>query len=91
MTVFFAWCPSRIPLFTKLPLTREFSRPLARVARVCTTQNLAGSERRVLVIVTTMALDPARRRYKKTLVEELSEAATEHTWHGHLLPAPSSS
>jgi hypothetical protein len=59
-------------------LTREFSHPLARVARVWTTHNLDGSEHRVLVIVTTMELDPSGRRYKKKLVEKLSQAAREH-------------
>jgi hypothetical protein len=65
-------------LFRKLPLTREFSHPLARIARVWTTQNLDGSERRVLVIVTTMELDPSGRHYKKELVNKLSQAASEH-------------
>ena len=32
----------------------------------------------MLVIVTTMELDPAGRHYNKKLVEKLSEAATEH-------------
>ena len=62
----------------KLPLTREFSHSLARAARVWTTQNLDGSEQRVLAIVTTMELDPACRHYKKKLVEKLSRAAMEH-------------
>ena len=65
-------------MFRKLPLTKEFSHPLARTARVWTTQNLDGSERRVLVIVTTMELDPSGRHYKKKLVDKLSQAASEH-------------
>ena len=35
-------------------------------------------ERRVLVIVTTIPLDPGQKGYKKSLVEKLSRAAREH-------------
>lgn len=35
-----------------------------------------GSERHVLVIVTTLALDSENERYKKKLVDRLSDAAT---------------
>jgi hypothetical protein len=45
-------------------------------------QNLDGSEHRVLVIVTTMELDPSGRHYKKKLVEKLSRAASEHLKQG---------
>ena len=55
-----------------------FSHPLARAARVWTAQKHDGSEQRVLVIVTTMELDPANQRYKKKLVEKLSHAAREY-------------
>ena len=65
-------------LVQKTALTREFSHPLARAARVWTARNLDGSEQRVLVIVTTMELDPAGRHYKKKLAEKLSHAASEH-------------
>jgi hypothetical protein len=41
-------------------------------------QNLDGSEHPVLVIVTTMEVDPSGRHYKKKLVEKLSQAAREH-------------
>ena len=37
-----------------------------------------GGEQRVLVIVTTIALDPRKKGYKKSLVERLSLAAEEH-------------
>ena len=33
---------------------------------------------RVLVIVTTIPLDPRQKGYKKSLVEKLSRAAREH-------------
>jgi hypothetical protein len=59
-------------------LTREFSHPLARAARVWIAQRQDGSEQRVLVIVTTMELDPENQRYKKKLVEKLSRAAEEY-------------
>ena len=35
-------------------------------------------EQRVLVIVTTLPLDPGQKGYKKSLVEKLSRAAHEH-------------
>ena len=37
-----------------------------------------GGEQRVLVIVTTIALDPGEKGYKKSLVERLSRAARDH-------------
>jgi hypothetical protein len=37
-----------------------------------------GSEQRVLVIVTTIPLEPNEKGYKKSLVERLSRAAREH-------------
>lgn len=37
-----------------------------------------GSEQRVLVIVTTIPLDPGEKGYKKSLVERLSRAAREY-------------
>lgn len=36
------------------------------------------SEQRVLVIVTTVKLDPDERGYKKSLVDKLSRAARDH-------------
>lgn len=59
-------------------MTSEFSHPLARAARVWTAQKQDGSEQPVLVIVTTMELDPANERYKEKLVRKLSRAATEY-------------
>ena len=38
-----------------------------------------GSEQRVLVIVTTIPLEPEEKGYKKSLVERLSRAAREHS------------
>jgi hypothetical protein len=55
-----------------------FSHPLARGAKVWTAKTNDGSEQRVLVIVTTIPLEPGEKGYKKSLVERLSRAAREH-------------
>ena len=55
-----------------------FSHPLARSASVFTAKNNDGSEYRVLVIATTLELDPKSRSYKKPFVEKLSKAATDY-------------
>ena len=59
-------------------MARDFSHPLARAARVWNARNLDGSEQRILVIVTTMELDPAGCHYRKKRVERLSHLASEH-------------
>ena len=46
-----------------------FSHPLARRASVFTAKNSDGSEYGVLVIVTTLELDPKGQNYKKPFVE----------------------
>jgi hypothetical protein len=56
-------------------LPKGFTHPLARTARVWRAKNLDGSEWGVLVIVTTMELDPKSDRYNERLVERLSRAA----------------
>jgi hypothetical protein len=60
-------------------VTSQFTHPLVRAARVWRAEGLDGSERRVLVIVTTIELDPKSHRYDDRLVEKLSRAA-----HGYL-------
>jgi len=45
---------------------------------VWTARGKDDSEQRVLVIVTTIPLDPGQKGYKKSLVEKLSHAAREH-------------
>ncbi len=55
-----------------------FVHPLARAAKVWTAMGRDDSEQRILVIVTTIALDPSQKGYKKSLVEKLSHAAREH-------------
>ena len=55
-----------------------FSHPLARGAKVWTAKAHDGSEQHVLVIITTIPLDPGEKGYKKSLVERLSRAASDY-------------
>jgi hypothetical protein len=55
-----------------------FSHPLARAAKVWTAKAHDGGEQRILVIVTTIPLEPNDKGYKKSLVERLSRAARDH-------------
>lgn len=55
-----------------------FSHPLARAAKVWTATAQDGGEQRVLVIVTTIPLEPGDKGYKKPLVERLSRAARDY-------------
>lgn len=59
-------------------MSKPTNHPLARAARVWPAERPDGSEQRLLVIVTTMELDPKGGRYKEKLVEMLSRAAKEH-------------
>jgi hypothetical protein len=56
----------------------SFSHPLARGAKVWTAKADDGSEQPILVIVTTIALEPKEKGYKKSLVERLSRAARDY-------------
>ncbi len=56
----------------------SFSHPLARGAKVWTARTHDGGEQRVLVIVTTIPLEPDEKGYKKSLVERLSLAARDY-------------
>jgi hypothetical protein len=55
-----------------------FVHPLARAAKVWIARRLDESEQRILVVVTTIALDASQKGFKKSLVEKLSKAAREH-------------
>ena len=55
-----------------------FSHPLARAAKVWTAKANDGAEQRVLVIITTIPLEPNDKGYKKLLVERLSRAARDY-------------
>ena len=59
-------------------MARVFSHPLARAARVWRAEGHDGSEQRVLVVVTTLELDPRNHRYKARLVEKLTRAAKQY-------------
>ena len=52
-----------------------FSHPLARGAKVWPASFIDGKTQRMLVIVTTIELDPTCKRYKEEMVERLSGAA----------------
>jgi hypothetical protein len=56
----------------------SFTHPLARQAKVWPMKSQDGSEHRVLVIVTTIALDPTSEKYKQKLVDRLSEEAAAY-------------
>jgi hypothetical protein len=56
----------------------SFVHPLARAAKVWIASGKDDSEQRVLVVVTTVPLDPAHKGYKKSLIEKLSRAVREH-------------
>jgi hypothetical protein len=55
-----------------------FSHPLARAAKVWTAKAHDGGEQRILVIITTIPLEPNDKGYKKSLVERLSRAARDY-------------
>jgi hypothetical protein len=59
-------------------MVMAFSHPLARAAKVWTAKTHDGADQRVLVIVTTIPLEPNEKGYKKSLVERLSRAARDH-------------
>ena len=59
-------------------MAEEFKHPLARGACLRPAYSLNGTQRVVLVIVTTLQLEPIRKGYKKFLVEKLSQAAKEY-------------
>ncbi len=56
----------------------SFAHPLAKRAKVWPMKSRDGSDRNVLVIVTTIVLDPLSEKYKKKLVDRLSEAASAY-------------
>jgi hypothetical protein len=55
----------------------EFQHPLARGAKIWTARLDDGSTQTLLVVVTTVELDPKSKRYKPKIVERLSAAAQE--------------
>jgi hypothetical protein len=59
-------------------LSMTFSHPLARGASMFTANDSEGNKQHVLVIVTTLELDPESHNYKKHYVEKLSVAARKY-------------
>jgi hypothetical protein len=55
-----------------------FSHPLARAAKVFAGPHHDRTKQLTLVIVTTIALDPTSKRYKKKLAAQLALAAQEY-------------
>ena len=55
----------------------EFSHPLARGAKVWPLKNRDGADQHLLVILTTLVLDPKSERYRPKMVDRLSRAAQE--------------
>lgn len=55
-----------------------FSHPLARGAKIWAEKTRDGKDHQVLVVVTTIALGPEVKGFKKRLVERLSRAAQEY-------------
>ena len=53
----------------------SFSHPLARNAHVWSTGGKKGKTKRLLVVITTLQLDPDHDKYKPEQVGKLSEAA----------------
>jgi hypothetical protein len=56
----------------------SFSHPLAKKAKVWAMKSQDGSERHVLVVLTTLELDPESQKYKKKLVDRLSAEAAAY-------------
>jgi hypothetical protein len=55
-----------------------FTHPLARGAKVWPAVLVDGKTQRLLVIVTTIELDPDSKRYHEEMVERLSLAAQDY-------------
>jgi hypothetical protein len=56
----------------------SFSHPLAKKAKLWPMRSQDGSVISVLVVVTTLALDPEHENYRKKLVNRLSDAVSEY-------------
>jgi hypothetical protein len=56
----------------------KFSHPLARMAKLWSARSLDGTERPILVIVTTIELNAQHKKFKANLVAALGKAAQEY-------------
>lgn len=54
----------------------SFTHPLAKKAKMWPLRSRDGSERRVLIVVTTVELDPESEKFKKKQVDRLSDAVS---------------
>lgn len=54
----------------------SFSHPLAKKAKMWPLRSRDGSERRVLLVVTTLELDPENEKFKKKQVDRLCDAVS---------------
>ena len=52
-----------------------FEHPLARKAKVWTALSRDGTQQRILGVATTVVLDPKNKKYRRSLVDRLSNAA----------------
>jgi hypothetical protein len=59
-------------------MPETFKHPLARAACLQPAVSVDGAARPMLVIVTTLELDQARKGYRKSFVDRLSHAVKEH-------------
>ena len=55
-----------------------FKHPLARDAKIWQSTGIKGKGQRILVVITTLELDEANRKYRAEKVERLTDAAK--TW-----------
>jgi hypothetical protein len=58
----------------------NFTHPLARAASVWSTGGAKGRPHKLLVVITTLELDPAHKKYKADQVDRLAGAAKD--WLG---------
>lgn len=58
-------------------MSTAFNHPLARHAHVWTTEGVSSKPGKVLVVVTTLELDPGSKSHKPDKLKRLSDAARE--------------
>lgn len=63
--------------YGEIGLAETFKHPLAWNAKIWTAHTENGDQR-LLVIITTMGLEKNHPRYKKNLIEKLSDAARDY-------------
>jgi hypothetical protein len=73
-------CDNRFDISFKrvIEAVMSFAHPLAKKAKVWPMKTRDGSDRNVLVVVTSLVLDPQSENYKKKLVDRLSKEASAY-------------